>query len=732
MKHKEDSDKIISRRSAWVGVLTLILAAAMLEATTLIQFFFAQRALDEEASSRAETQLDATRNKIMDMIDQAESAVRNSEWIAQWTLTCLDSSERVCSRIVETNPVIYGSTIALVPGYSRERPLFSPYVYRSPADTLTTVSLATLEYDYPNQEWFVKPLELNQGYWSEPYVDTGGGEMLMTTYSIPIVDYTGKKAAVLTGDISLDWLSDLVSNINIYPNANTLMLSRTGRFMVSRNKEMLKGLSIEEVMAGIRDQEDFKKVEKGMNSGESGHQRVTFRDIVGHVYYAPVERTGWSMCIIIPDDDIYGANRRTKNMVQIMQLLGLILLIAIVRSLIRSQNKNRTLSERKKRMESELHIASDIQMAMIPKAYPAFPERKDLDLYAAIYPAKEVGGDLYDFFIRDEKLYFCVGDVSGKGVPAALVMAVTRSAFRTVAAHVSSPSSILTNLNNGLAEMNDTDMFVTFFCGVLDLANGNLSYSNAGHNPPMILTDAIRILESEPNLPLGVMKDMEFKEQQVRLNYDDALFLYTDGLTEAENINHEQFGLERVKAALHGHKSSEEHLKNIQKKVKSFVGDAPQSDDLTMMFIHFLGKPEPQVEKCQLIIHNKVEEIAQLAEFIDQIAEKKNLDFSLSTALNLALEEAVANVVLYAYPKGSDGIVEIGALLGEENIEISITDSGTPFDPTAMPDADITLSAEDRKIGGLGIHLVRNIMDSVKYERIDGKNILTMTKKISE
>ena len=248
----------------------------------------------------------------------------------------------------------------------------------------------------------------------------------------------------------------------------------------------------------------------------------------------------------------------------------------------------------------------------------------------------------------------------------------------------------------------------------------------------MILTDAIRILESEPNLPLGVMKDMEFTEQQVRLNYDDALFLYTDGVTEAANINHEQFGIERVEAALHSRKSSEEHLKNIQKKVKSFVGDAPQSDDLTMMFIHFLGKPEPQVEKCQLIIHNKVEEISQLAEFIDQISEKKNLDFSLATALNLALEEAVANVVLYAYPKDSDGIVEIGALLGEDNIEISITDSGTPFDPTAMPDADITLSAEDRKIGGLGIHLVRNIMDSVKYERIDGKNILTMTKKISE
>ena len=530
MKRTDNSEKKLSRRSAWTGLLMLLVAAAMLEATTLIQFYFAEKALNKEASSKAETQLDATKNKIMDMIDQAEAAVRNSVWIAQWSLTCLDSSERVCSRIVETNPVIYGSTIALVPGYSSERPLFSPYVYKSPADTLITVSLATPEYDYPNQEWFVKPLELNQGYWSEPYVDTGGGEMLMTTYSIPIEDYSGKKAAVLTGDISLDWLSDLVSNINIYPNANTLMLSRTGKFMVSRNKEMVKGLSIEEVMAGIRDQEDFKKVERGMNSGGSGHEQVTFHDIVGHVYYAPVERTGWSMCIIIPDDDIYGANRRTRNMVQIMQLLGLILLIAIVRSLIRSQKKNRALNERKNRMENELHIASDIQMSMVPKAFPAFPERTDLDLYAAIYPAKEVGGDLYDFFIRDEKLYFCIGDVSGKGIPASLVMAVTRSSFRTVAVHESSPKSIVGNMNNSLAEMNDADMFVTFFCGVLNLASGDLKYCNAGHNPPMILTDSIRILPSEPNLPLGVMKDMDFTEQQMHFNYDDALFLYTDGL----------------------------------------------------------------------------------------------------------------------------------------------------------------------------------------------------------
>jgi len=349
---------------------------------------------------------------------------------------------------------------------------------------------------------------------------------------------------------------------------------------------------------------------------------------------------------------------------------------------------------------------------------------------ATIVPAKEVGGDLYDFFIRDEKLFFCIGDVSGKGIPASLVMAVTRTSFRNVAAREDSPGSIVTSMNDSLAAMNENNMFVTFFCGVLDLAHGRLRYCNAGHNPPMTLTDTILSLPVQANLPLGIAPGMEFIEQEMDFHYDDALFLYTDGLSEAENSRQEQFGEQRIVSSLHGRKPAEDHLENIKRKVSEFVGDAPQSDDLTMLFIHYLNEAPPEVAERHLILHNDIRQIPQLAEFMETIASEMKMEQSLIMSLNLALEEAVTNVVLYAYPEGADGLVDVEAILGKDKLTFIVTDSGAPFDPTGVPEADISSGVEDRLIGGLGIHLVRTIMDSVHYERQDGKNVLTLVKNL--
>jgi sigma-B regulation protein RsbU (phosphoserine phosphatase) len=369
-------------------------------------------------------------------------------------------------------------------------------------------------------------------------------------------------------------------------------------------------------------------------------------------------------------------------------------------------------------------------MSMIPKVFPPFPERKDLDLAASIIPAKEVGGDLYDFFIRDEKLFFCIGDVSGKGVPASLVMAVTRSLFRAISAHEDSPAKIITMMNNSLSETNESNMFVTFFCGVLDLNLGRLRYCNAGHNPPIILTDAIRMLPVEPNLSLGILKDMDYIEQETDFQYDDALFLYTDGLSEAENISQEQFGEARIKEALHGKKPSEKHLENIKQRVSLFVGEAPQSDDLTMLFIHYLGNENKNPH--HLTLHNDVEQIALLPKFVETVANEAQLDHEVAFNLNLALEEAVSNVIMYAYPEGTDGVVDIEAIVDGKTVSFVITDSGKAFDPTSREDVDINAKMDERPIGGLVIHLVRTIMDTVTYERKEEKNILTITKNYSQ
>lgn len=250
-------------------------------------------------------------------------------------------------------------------------------------------------------------------------------------------------------------------------------------------------------------------------------------------------------------------------------------------------------TSQKASMESELRIASDIQMSMLEKTFPPFPDRHDIDVYGMLKAAKGVGGDLFDFFIRDERMFFCIGDVSGKGVPAALVMAVTRTQFRIVASHETEPEIIVSTINNIMSANNDTNMFVTLFVGMLDLASGRLTYCNAGHDSPLILDkNGVNELPCEPNLPIGVLENWEFKQQEAMLLSPSTIFLYTDGLNEAENITHAQFGDKRIvqeaKTLLsEGELHPREVIDRMTDAVHQFVGGADQSDDLTMLAVYY-------------------------------------------------------------------------------------------------------------------------------------------------
>lgn len=577
------------RKGARAGFLLVLVATLTLEATGLIQYYYSAKGIREEAQKRAESQLETNRTRIMDVVNQTEAAVRNSVWIAQWCLDVPDSLHRVAQRIVEDNPVVIGSTVALVPGYNKRRPLYSPYVCKGPAG-LEFKTLATEEYDYPSQEWFVKPLELEQGYWSEPYIDEGGGEVLITTYSYPIRDKKGQIAAILTADISLDWLTEMVGNVKVYPSAFSMVVSRAGQIMVCPVETLIMRTNVTDAVKGMDDTVSLASLNRAMLSGESGNMTIREKGVTSRVFFAPVERTGWSMSIIIPETEIYAGIRKIGQLVMLLQLLGILMIIFIIRYVIMNYISFDKMNKQKERIQNELQVASDIQMAMVPKIFPPFPKRDDLDLSASIVPAKEVGGDLYDFFIRDEKLHFCIGDVSGKGVPASLLMAVTRTQYRTLAAHYDSPAKIVSSINDSMDEINENNMFVTFFCGVLDLKTGHMDYCNAGHNAPYILTDAIRELAVEPNLPLGVLPGINYVEQSAEMKYDDALFLFTDGLNEAENIRHEQFGESGIRAVLHTRRSAQGQMDAMKAAVAAFVGEAEPSDDLTMLFLHYLGK----------------------------------------------------------------------------------------------------------------------------------------------
>ncbi|MBQ7734314.1 MAG: SpoIIE family protein phosphatase, partial [Bacteroidales bacterium] len=594
MGKKAKTEKRVSGMSVRAGVLLMVVTILTLEATGIIQFIYLQRAIKQEAALRAQSELHSVTNKIMDVVNQAEGAVINSVWMAEWFLENPDSLKSVPQRVVELNPVVVGSTIALVPDYNKKYPLYSPYAVRNmETGEIETLSLATENYDYPSQEWFTQPVALDKGYWSEPYFDEGGGEMLMTTFSMPVKDREGKVAAVLTADISLEWLTDIMEHTKPYQNSYNIVVSRSGKLMLST---------------------------------DAGNQGVENSRTL--VYSTNVDRTGWELSIVIPRKDIYAGVRKVGAVVKLLQILGIVLIIFILRMMKRNQMKYKNLTAQKEVMESELRIGHNIQMAMVPKTFPAFPKRTDLDIAACIVPAKEVGGDLYDFYIRDEKLFFCIGDVSGKGVPASLVMTVTQSLFRAISSRENSPSKIVGSMNDLMAEKNDSSMFVTFFCGVLDLETGHLRYCNAGHNPALMLDGsesdngtAVKVLPVVSNIPLGLDPGYPFHEQETDLSYEDTIFLYTDGVTEAENATFNLFGEERLSAVLGTKCDAHGYLEATRAAVNEFVGDTPQNDDITVLVIRYLTTPVKK--ERHLILHNDIQQIPQLADFMETIAEEK-------------------------------------------------------------------------------------------------------------
>lgn len=395
----------------------------------------------------------------------------------------------------------------------------------------------------------------------------------------------------------------------------------------------------------------------------------------------------------------------------------------------------------KERLQSELKIAHDIQMGMIPTA---FPQRQDLDLFASMTPAKEVGGDLYDFIIEGDELFFIIGDVAGKGVPASLYMAVTRTLFRNLAGNYQSAANIVREMNHAIASTNDSYVFVTVFVGVLDMKTHYLTYCNAAHNAPVMITTEgeCSLLEVETNLPIGIEDRYNYNEQQVDFPPGSALLLYTDGLTEAMYFSNDGsrklFGEQRVlhDVEKNSKASAIEVIDFLKQHVSVFADGTEQSDDLTMLFLRHGTAQEPGVDPSRrLIMKNEMSEVGRLRAFFFSVCREHGIDDENAKTLNLALEEWVANVINYAYPKGMRGHVEVTADVSDDVLTFVIKDHGAAFDPTQHEEVDIDAELDERAIGGLGIHLIRTIMDTVEYQRTsDGYNrlVLTLTKRIEE
>lgn len=610
----------------------------------ILAFFFyfhsARTSVRAESVEHAQVSLDNTILQIDQVLNSVETALQNISWVVTDKLDQPDYMYALTQQVLHSNPHVVGSAIAFEPYYYPEKGvMFSPYSYRD-GEEIRSKQLGTKDYDYHYMDWYLIPKLLEKPYWSEPYYDEGGADVIMTTYSFPMYDADGNLYAIFTADISLEWFTEKVEAIKPYPNSFNMMIGRGGKFLVHWEKEAILNETVFATSYLVNGEElksmGHKMVdsERGMETFGSGKNELT-------MFYAPIKATGWSVAVACLHSDVFAGVDRLLNRIIAIGILGLLLLAGFcymtVRRLvtpltrfagsateiaqgnftaslpdIHTQDEMKTLRDsfehmqqslvayidelkdttvKKERIESELRIAREIQMGMVPKIFPAFPDREDVDLYAKLIPAKEVGGDLYDFFIENEKLYFIVGDVSGKGVPASLVMAVTCRLFRTVASHFQTPAEIVTALNDTLAENNESNMFCTFFLGILDLQTGHMQYCNAGHNAPVLMRTSgeTEFMSVVPNLPLGLFEGVAYEGQECTLMKGESLFLYTDGVTEAENSDKELYSDEHLLEFLemHRQKRPSELAEEVFSDIVRHAADAEQSDDITIMCLNY-------------------------------------------------------------------------------------------------------------------------------------------------
>lgn len=615
-----------------------------------VYYYFSRNTIRDNTRENAVFLAKDIINRIERVLTPAE---KNPEIIAKMlesSFLSKDSLIPFLKSMMGVNKNVYGSIIAYEPDYFPQYgKYFAPYVYRQ-GDSICSSILGDKNYEYFYMDWYQIPKITNAPYWSEPYFDEGGGNVLMTTYSVPFYTYkNGERvfSGVTTVDISLEWLTTIMSQAKILNTGYAFLLSRNGVIISHPNKEYVMNESIFSI-ARENNQPAMRETGRNMIHGKSNFESAGFlskwKSGKLWINYAPLLSSNWSIGVIYPDDEMFASLHKMNLILIVLIIFGLSLLSFVIYKivsnltsplkdfaesarLIAEGNFNVRLPEiktedemkelhnsfsymqkelgdymitlkdttaAKEKIESELRIAKEIQMSMIPHIFPPFPDLPQIDVFAVLKSAKEVGGDLYDFFVIDgNKFCFAIGDVSGKGVPASLFMAVTRTLVRSISDKEFSPSVIVSSLNKSISQNNESSMFVTFFMGVLDLSNGNLKYTNAGHNPPVIIKEnkVAVMFEKTKYIPVGLFEDFEYEESSIQLESGDKIFLYTDGVSEAENNEHKLFGDTTIMDIINLNISAtpRELIGKMEEEISAHVNGFAQSDDITMMAIVYNG-----------------------------------------------------------------------------------------------------------------------------------------------
>ena len=632
--------------------------------------------LDIEAANRYKEVLLSMNENVQSTLDDVSVAAINNVHEIEQNLSDPDEMYRIMERIVGLNKQIRSCGISFKENfYPQKGRCFQPLAVRNDDGTTRSFNMGNEESDYLSKTWFKEAITTDEAYWSQPFFEKNDSTTPLISYLVPIRNKGGEAVAVLGAEVSLEWLSERLEQLDLTAfkklwNANeqsrksmveqaekaeidesireevySFIITRDGTFVCHPEKKRILRESFFDYAEESDDTLD-NYVGNQMTMGLEGYystdkkgNSLEIEDEKCYLFYAPLHEINLSMGIVVPSYLVKMNGYIFVGLLVVIFIVALIIIFTVCRTSIRhatrplmqlagsagevakgkfdtplpdAKNNDeisllrdsfermqtslasyvdelKATTTQKAAMERELDIAHGIQMAMLPGNNI---EHDDINVYGTLTPAKAVGGDLFDFLLRNDHLYFCIGDVSGKGIPASLVMAVTRSLFHNISEHVDRPDIIMAALNEAMTERNETNIFVTVFVGVLNLSNGQLTYCNAGHDAPLIIGHDVKPLPCDANLPIGVMPKFQFTAQQVTIEPQTTIFLYTDGLDEAEDSRHNQFGSLRISNIAAAQLAKGQHhpkalIDAMTQAVQFFVGDAEQSDDLTMLAVEY-------------------------------------------------------------------------------------------------------------------------------------------------
>jgi len=594
---------------------------------TFLIFFFAMVTIatvagisnKRAATKNAESALDSTIKDIEKILTAVESSTEAMAWIISDEKSEYDPMD-ITTQMVRSDTSIVSCAVAYENGL------------------MVTDKATTTDGSFRPEEWYRIPKALKKSYWSEPWLDiTNDGESrtMITSYSVPLLDSLGTFKGIIKSDVELKWLTQKISDLKPFKDSYTILLAKDGTYLAHPTTEYIYN---EDIFSVALQRKNDQMTELGMKvtNGESGIMKFNNAGTKVFAIYSPL-RNGWSALMLCPVSEFHKDSRIIFIMLLIISVLGIIALyystdISISKALlpvteftyaasimakgkfdvkvpevntkdeirglrdslaylqasittyIRELRQTLTANEK---YESELNIASNIQESMLPKV---FIKRDNVDIYATLSPAKEVGGDLYDFYVKDGRLFFAIGDVSGKGVPAALFMAITRAAHRFISSLGMTTDEVAFNINNSFADSNETGMFVTMFVGNIDLKTLKMEYCNSGHNPIIIISPdgGARYLHAKANIAAGLFEDFTYEGESLQLEKGSRILLYTDGISEAETRDKELYGEDRLLAyANNAPKSmdSKEFTDGLIADVRKFTNGNDQNDDITVMTI---------------------------------------------------------------------------------------------------------------------------------------------------